>query len=91
MSTIPPPTSTLAPPSEPVIAGVCGKPVRVVSGLQRDATAAVLVPQFNGQSTPPLSTWPTTVSSEIDMLAVRILSRRHWIVELMTCGVLDLK
>lgn len=41
-----------------------------MSGLRRDATAAVLTPQFNGTLTPPLSAWPTTVSSEIDQLAV---------------------
>ncbi|KAJ7648503.1 hypothetical protein B0H17DRAFT_1103120 [Mycena rosella] len=50
--------------------GVWGEPVRVVSGLRRDATAAVLTPQFNGTLTPPLSAWPTSVSSEIDQLAV---------------------
>ncbi|KAJ7781011.1 hypothetical protein B0H16DRAFT_1298639 [Mycena metata] len=50
--------------------GVWGEPVRVVSGLRRDATAAVLTPQFEGTLTPPLSAWPTTVSSEIDQLAV---------------------
>ncbi|KAJ7180335.1 hypothetical protein C8R43DRAFT_1084277 [Mycena crocata] len=50
--------------------GVWGEPVRVVSGLRRDATVAVLTPQFNGTLTPPLSAWPATVSSEIDQLAV---------------------
>ncbi|KAF7355518.1 Secreted protein [Mycena sanguinolenta] len=50
--------------------GVWGEPVRVVSGLRRDATAAVLTPQFNGTLTPPLSAWPTSVSSEIDQLAL---------------------
>ncbi|KAF8893062.1 hypothetical protein BD779DRAFT_1610011 [Infundibulicybe gibba] len=50
--------------------GVWGEPVRVVSGLRRDATAPVLTAQFNGQATPALSTWPTSVSSEIDQLAV---------------------
>ncbi|KAJ7178916.1 hypothetical protein C8R46DRAFT_1323130 [Mycena filopes] len=50
--------------------GIWGEPVRVVSGLRRDATAAVLTPQFNGTLTPPLSAWPATVSSEIDQLAV---------------------
>ncbi|KAJ7368556.1 hypothetical protein DFH08DRAFT_28596 [Mycena albidolilacea] len=50
--------------------GVWGEPVRVVSGLRRDATAAVLTPQFEGTLTPPLSAWPTTVSSEIDQLAL---------------------
>ncbi|KAJ7682563.1 hypothetical protein DFH06DRAFT_1161543 [Mycena polygramma] len=50
--------------------GIWGEPVRVVSGLRRDATAAVLIPQFNGTLTPPLSAWPSTVSSEIDQLAV---------------------
>ncbi|KAJ7228433.1 hypothetical protein GGX14DRAFT_345881 [Mycena pura] len=50
--------------------GVWGEPIRVVSGLRRDATAAVLTPQFEGTLTPPLSTWPTSVSGEIDQLAV---------------------
>ncbi|KAF7301879.1 Secreted protein [Mycena indigotica] len=50
--------------------GIWGEPVRVVSGLRRDATAAVLTPQFEGQLTPPLSTWPTNVSSEIDQLPI---------------------
>lgn len=50
--------------------GIWGEPVRVVSGLRRDATAAVLTPQFEGTLTPALSTWPTTVSSEIDQLPV---------------------
>ncbi|KAL0958188.1 hypothetical protein HGRIS_000351 [Hohenbuehelia grisea] len=50
--------------------GIWGEPIRVLSGLRRDATAAVLTPQFNGQATPDISTWPTTVSSEVDQLAV---------------------
>ncbi|KAK7436031.1 hypothetical protein VKT23_019333 [Stygiomarasmius scandens] len=50
--------------------GVWGEPVRVVSGLRRDATAPVLNAQFNGTATPDISTWPTSVSSEIDQLAV---------------------
>ncbi|PPQ78283.1 hypothetical protein CVT25_011742 [Psilocybe cyanescens] len=70
MNTLPPVTASPAPPSQPAIPGVWGEPIRVVSGLRRDATAAVLDPQFNGLLTPPVSTWPTTVSSELDMLAV---------------------
>jgi hypothetical protein len=34
-----------------------------LSGLRRDATAAVLNPQFEGTPVPNPSTWPTTVSS----------------------------
>jgi len=70
LNTVPVPTQTPAPPSQPAIPGVWGEPIRVVSGLRRDATAAVLDPQFNGLPTPDVSTWPTTVSSELDMLAV---------------------
>ncbi|KAF4616545.1 hypothetical protein D9613_008386 [Agrocybe pediades] len=70
LNTVPVPTQTPAPPSEPAIPGLWGEPIRVVSGLRRDATAAVLDPQFNGLPTPDVSTWPTTVSSELDMLAV---------------------
>ncbi|KAF8157140.1 hypothetical protein B0H34DRAFT_849173 [Crassisporium funariophilum] len=66
MNTVPVSTS----PSQAPVPGVWGEPVRVVSGLRRDATAAVLDPQFNGLPTPAVSTWPTTVSSELDMLAV---------------------
>jgi hypothetical protein len=50
--------------------GIWGEPVRVVSGLRRDATAAVLTPQFNGTATPAVSTWPTSVGSLIDQLPV---------------------
>lgn len=50
--------------------GVWGEAVRVVSGLRRDATAPVLDAQFNGTPTPPLDTWPASVSSELDQLAV---------------------
>ncbi|TFK41764.1 hypothetical protein BDQ12DRAFT_678450 [Crucibulum laeve] len=57
-------------PSQSTTPGIWGEPIRVVSGLRRDATAAVLTPQFEGLPTPALSTWPTSVSSEIDQLAV---------------------
>lgn len=30
----------------------------------------VLTPQFEGQAVPDISTWPTTISSEIDQLVV---------------------
>lgn len=50
--------------------GIWGEPVKVLSGLRRDATAAVLTPQFEGQAVPDISTWPTTVSSEVDLLPV---------------------
>ncbi|KAF5349243.1 hypothetical protein D9756_009419 [Leucocoprinus leucothites] len=66
------PNSSASPPdgSKNVTAGVWGEAVRVVSGLRRDATAPVLNAQFNGTPTPDLSTWPTSVSSELDQLAV---------------------
>lgn len=44
--------------------------MRGLSGLRRDATPAVLTPQFEGQAVPDISTWPTTISSELDQLAV---------------------
>lgn len=50
--------------------GIWGEPVRVLSGLRRDATAAVLTPQFEGLATPDISTWPTTVSSGVDDLPI---------------------
>ena len=50
--------------------GVWGEAVRVVSGLRRDATAAVLTPQFEGQATPDVSTWPTTIGPFLDTLPV---------------------
>ena len=50
--------------------GIWGEAVRGLSGLRRDATAAVLTPQFEGQATPDISTWVTTISSEIDQLPV---------------------
>ncbi|CAL1711031.1 unnamed protein product [Somion occarium] len=50
--------------------GIWGEPVRVLSGLRRDATTAVLTPQFEGQPVPGISTWPTSVSSEVDQLAI---------------------
>ncbi|PFH45838.1 hypothetical protein AMATHDRAFT_157669 [Amanita thiersii Skay4041] len=70
--------------------GIWGEPVRVVSGLRRDATAAVLVPQFEGTATPDVSTWPTSVSSELDQLAIwndftlDQLSADHFIVKKRT-------
>ncbi|KAF8985789.1 hypothetical protein BDQ17DRAFT_1415302 [Cyathus striatus] len=63
----PPPASTPSASEDP---GIWGETVRVVSGLRRDATAPVLNAQFEGTATPDLSTWPTSVSSEIDQLAV---------------------
>ncbi|KAF9444924.1 hypothetical protein P691DRAFT_777927 [Macrolepiota fuliginosa MF-IS2] len=50
-------------------AGVWGEPIRVVSGLRRDATAPVLNAQFNGTPTPPLNTWPSTVTAGLNDLA----------------------
>ncbi|GLB38916.1 hypothetical protein LshimejAT787_0600780 [Lyophyllum shimeji] len=50
--------------------GIWGEPVRVMSGLRRDATAAVLTPQFEGTATSDISTWPTSVSQFVDQLAV---------------------
>jgi hypothetical protein len=49
--------------------GVFGESVVNLSGLRRDATDAVLVPQFEGQAVPDISTWPTTVSSGVDDIA----------------------
>lgn len=49
--------------------GIWGEAVRGVSGLRVDATAAVLTPQFEGQATPDVSTWPTRISSGIDQIA----------------------
>jgi len=42
----------------------------MLSGLRRDATAAVLDPQFNGKAVPDPSTWPTTISSAVNDIAV---------------------
>lgn len=50
--------------------GIWGEAVRTVSGLRRDATAAVLTPQFEGTATPALSAWPANVSSGINDLPV---------------------
>ncbi|KAG7086782.1 hypothetical protein E1B28_002711 [Marasmius oreades] len=50
--------------------GIWGEPVVVLSGLRRDATAVVLDPQFEGEAVPDISEWPTSVSSEVDQLAV---------------------
>lgn len=50
--------------------GIWGEPIRVLSSLRRDATAAVLQPQFNGTATSAFSTWPTSVSAFVDQLAV---------------------
>jgi hypothetical protein len=50
--------------------GLFGEAVLGLSGLRRDATAAVLGPQFNGTPVPDPSTWPTTVSSEYEDLAL---------------------
>ncbi|KAJ7582933.1 hypothetical protein C8J56DRAFT_1028850 [Mycena floridula] len=50
--------------------GIWGEAVRGLSGLRRDATAAVLVPQFEGQATSDISTWPTSVSAFVPDLAV---------------------
>ncbi|KXN82742.1 hypothetical protein AN958_02181 [Leucoagaricus sp. SymC.cos] len=66
------PNASASPPanSQPTTAGVWGEPIRVVSGLRRDATAPVLDAQFNGTPTPPLSTWPSTVTAGLNDLAV---------------------
>ncbi|KIY70042.1 hypothetical protein CYLTODRAFT_392656 [Cylindrobasidium torrendii FP15055 ss-10] len=50
--------------------GIWGEAVRGVSGLRRDATAAVLKPQFDGTKTPALSTWPATVTADLNTLPV---------------------
>jgi hypothetical protein len=53
-----------------VPAGVWGEAVRGLSGLRRDAGAAVLGAQFDGTATPPVSQWPATVSAGYQQLAV---------------------
>lgn len=50
--------------------GLWGEPVRVLSGLRRDATAAVLTPQWEGQVVPPVSAWPATVSAGVNDLPI---------------------
>jgi len=50
--------------------GIWGEAVRVMSGLRRDAGAAVTSAQFNGVATPAFSTWPSGVRSEIDDVPV---------------------
>ncbi|KAG6864674.1 hypothetical protein C0991_007949 [Blastosporella zonata] len=50
--------------------GIWGEPVRVMSGLRRDALAPVLVPQFEGTTTSDISTWPTSITPFVDDLAV---------------------
>ncbi|KAF8068032.1 hypothetical protein FPV67DRAFT_1168676 [Lyophyllum atratum] len=50
--------------------GIWGEPVRVMSGLRRDATAAVLTPQFEGTATSDISTWPTSITPFVPQLPV---------------------
>ncbi|KAG6816481.1 hypothetical protein H0H87_005686 [Tephrocybe sp. NHM501043] len=50
--------------------GIWGEPVRVMSGLRRDALAPVLTPQFEGTATSDISTWPTSITPFVDQLAV---------------------
>ncbi|KAG6836159.1 hypothetical protein H0H93_010750 [Arthromyces matolae] len=50
--------------------GIWGEPVLVMSGLRRDATAAVLLPQFEGTATSDISTWPTSITPFVSELAV---------------------
>jgi hypothetical protein len=50
--------------------GLFAEPVMVLSGLRRDATAAVLTPQFEGTPVPAVSTWPATVSAGYEDLAL---------------------
>ncbi|KAG8705574.1 hypothetical protein FRC09_002878 [Ceratobasidium sp. 395] len=51
--------------------GIWGEAVRVLSGLRRDATAALLGPQFNGTALPAQNSglWPTTVLPYLSTLA----------------------
>lgn len=51
--------------------GLWGEAVRVLSGLRRDATAALLGPQFNGTALPAQDSglWPTTVLPYLSSLA----------------------
>lgn len=50
--------------------GIWGEPIRVMSGLRRDAGAAVLVPQFQGTATSAVSTWPTSIQPFVDALPI---------------------
>ncbi|KAG9085636.1 hypothetical protein FRC06_003527, partial [Ceratobasidium sp. 370] len=51
--------------------GIWGEAVRVLSGLRRDATAALLGPQFDGTALPAQDSgsWPTTVLPYLSTLA----------------------
>ncbi|QRV78526.1 hypothetical protein RhiJN_06541 [Ceratobasidium sp. AG-Ba] len=51
--------------------GIWGEAVRVLSGLRRDATAALLGPQFNGTAVPAQDSgaWPATVLPYLASLA----------------------
>ncbi|ELU37566.1 hypothetical protein AG1IA_08430 [Rhizoctonia solani AG-1 IA] len=50
--------------------GLWGEAVRVLSGLRRDATAALLAPQFEGTALPAKDSgsWPATITAGIDTL-----------------------
>ncbi|KAF8991427.1 hypothetical protein BDQ17DRAFT_1433088 [Cyathus striatus] len=61
-----PPSSS----SEKEKGGIWGEPGKVLSGLRRDATEAVLNTQFEGTKTPDIGTWSSTVSEGVDELAV---------------------
>ncbi|KAG6863248.1 hypothetical protein C0993_012344 [Termitomyces sp. T159_Od127] len=50
--------------------GIWGEPVLVMSGLRRDATDAVLTPQFEGTPTSDPSTWPTSITPFVSELAL---------------------
>lgn len=52
--------------------GIWGEPVRVLSGLRRDATAALLGPQFNGSALPAQDSgsWPATILAGIASLPI---------------------
>ncbi|KAF8598894.1 hypothetical protein BDV93DRAFT_526494 [Ceratobasidium sp. AG-I] len=52
--------------------GLWGEAVRGLSGLRRDATAAILGPQFNGTAVPAQNSglWPTTVLPYLSSLPV---------------------
>ncbi|CAE6369787.1 unnamed protein product [Rhizoctonia solani] len=52
--------------------GLWGEAVKVLSGLRRDATAALLNPQFEGTALPAKDSgsWPATITAGIDTLPI---------------------
>ncbi|CAE6478251.1 unnamed protein product [Rhizoctonia solani] len=52
--------------------GLWGEAVKVLSGLRRDATAALLNPQFEGTALPAKNSgsWPATITAGLDTLPI---------------------